>query len=313
MSRRSIAVLVMLFLLQSDIVCSQPPTVQSSRTVASTGQATLRVSPDRMRMALEIVGRGNDVPTATASLKERTKAAQAQLKQFQAIADSIQIHPMQVDDGQSQQHQQLRERLMEGLNELERDTENLAPLVTVSTILTAEWKLSSASEAERLAQVHDIQTRVRAADLSGRDDASGLPPESQELLEESMMLSASYGYGAEDTGPRFVFYRNVSADQYAALLKTALQRATDRATLLAAAADLTIGEIVHLKRVSAADAQAFEEQFSYLYGVTDSGSLSTQELVRRVADPTDGSVNVIGETASQVSLVVNVSVEFSIE
>lgn len=260
---------VLTVMLHTPCIAQNPfvPGQDNTHGITGSGTATIDCPTQRMRMYVDLTGRGADVRKAAAALKDRIEVAKATVKSHKAVTDSIEVGDPKIDAAASQMHAVLRQRLQEGFNLAGRspDETKTQTLVTVTAQLTAEWDFTGVDHLELLATTHELQQKLRDAKLSGRDDKAGLSPEARELLEEASMMGE---IGEQPSGdPMFLFIGNVTPEQEKAALKEAVDLAKQQAAGLAEAAGVKLGTLQSLSRTSKSTVAGYNE-----YGADYGGS-----------------------------------------
>src|SRR5438045_617574 len=85
-------------------------------TVSANGTAEVKRPAEALRVQVELVAKGKDLPEALARLKDRREAARKQLAALGAAADAVEIGEPVLGGDKSAQQQQM-ERMMNRLRE----------------------------------------------------------------------------------------------------------------------------------------------------------------------------------------------------
>lgn len=218
-------------------------------TVEGTGTAAVKQQPDTLRLHIDLLAKARTLRDALAKLKERREAARLELIALKVDEASIEFAEPKIQvqsDEQRRMMQMLVQQRLQGPSR-RRPADAPKPPVTVSMSLKAEWPIKYESIEELLILSHELQEKIREADLAGLKEAEELSPEEQELAEEMEQMRSSYGSGEEQPGePTFLFVAAVSGQQRAAATAEAFRKARDQATQLAEAAGAQLGSLRHL-------------------------------------------------------------------
>lgn len=218
-------------------------------TVEGTGTAAVKQQPDTLRLHIDLLAKARTLREALAKLKERREAARLQLIALKVDEASIEFAEPKIQvqsDEQRRMMQMLVQQRLQGQSR-RRSPDAPKPPVTVSMSLNAEWPIKYDSMEELLILSHELQEKIREADLAGLKEAEELSPEEQELAEEAEQMRSSYGGSEEQPGqPTFLFVAAVSEQQRAAATAEAFRKARNQAAQLAEAAGAQLGVLRHL-------------------------------------------------------------------
>jgi len=237
-------------------------------TVSGTGESTVELKPDVMRMNVDLLAKAGTLKEAVKVLNARKESVRQTLEKFGVDKESIKFGDVSISDAQSEQQQELRQ-MMAMMEQRRGQTGRPKPAktsvpVTVTCPLIAEWKLTADSAEELLLFVHPLQQKLREADLSGAKDVSALSAEQEEMLEEmqgEFGYSRSYSSGEQEPGtPVFTFSAAVSEKQVDEALAAAFQQAKTDAARLSKATGAELGKLVS---VTSTVTQADEDDISY--------------------------------------------------
>jgi hypothetical protein len=212
------------------------------------GTTSLSLRPKTLRVSVELVGKGKDLKTAMANLKDRRDAVKIQLATLKADMNSLNIGPPVRAGISGQQEQQMRAMIMQRARERGGAAPSLPSVVTVSAPLTVEWTLTGDDDDSRLVAAGELCDKITAADLGGTKEKRALTPEQQEVQEELAQMSSRYGgeNGPAAGEPQFVYVAVVSDEQASQAMSEAFGRARKQADRIAKAIG---GEIGALRRV----------------------------------------------------------------
>lgn len=283
-------------------------------TVGGTGVVTLTRQPDRMRMHIVVMSRGSDLKQALTGLGERTAAAVAQLAALGAVADTIKIGNPTISTQADEQRQQIEQMIAENLRRSGRPqkTGDKPRPVTVTATLTAEWALQTADPSELLVQTHELQEKIRQADLSGSAAASKLTPEEEEILEEAQGMFGRYSSSDEPKPgePVFSFASPISDADYDQALADAFQKAKAEAARIAKATGAELGK---LEFVRGDDTNSPDyDSYSYRY---DSAAYQTYQMLQSLQGRGDARERreALGVQPGEVTYNVSVSAGFGLK
>ncbi|HJT34813.1 MAG TPA: hypothetical protein VJ783_22490 [Pirellulales bacterium] len=249
----------------------------SAPSVSGSGTSTIERPCETLRMEVDLLAKGKELKDALSKLKQRRKAAEEQLAKLGAEPKSIRWGSPQISSGgdndqQRQMQIMMRQRMMQRRG-ARRAAEKpaVAPPVTVAMSLVAQWPLKTGDAEQLLIAAHDLEEKIKAADLAGRKAAEELSPEEQELAEENEEDSEQVFYQGQQQPkpgePRFVYVVNVSEDDRNKAFAEAFDRAKASATRLAKAAHAELGDLQQLAEAgeSGADPEGYEAWGGYEY------------------------------------------------
>jgi uncharacterized protein YggE len=290
-------------------------------TVSGTGMAAIERAPETLRVEIDLLAKGKDLKDALSKLKQRRTAAEEQLAKLGADSESVRFGVPRVtasdSDPQKQMQVMIRQRITPrrgGRRPAEKPP--IAPPVAVAMSLVAQWPLKSqrsggAEGADQLLlAAHDLEQKIKQADLAGRQAAEELSPEEAELAEEAEEDDEQVYYGGQPQPkpgePRFVYVSSISEADRAQALATAFQRAKADAKRLATAADADLGDLRQLSggNESGADPETENEWASYAY----------QAFPRALRQPSAGQpLEAVGARPGMLKYHVSVSATFVIK
>jgi hypothetical protein len=218
--------------------------------ISAAGTTTVHRDPTRMRLYIQLLAKGKTLEDALAKLKERRQAAVAQLETLKADKNSIVFGTPSLSKAASDRKQQIAAMVMEQMrNRGKKLPKGLQtpPTVTVTTTLTAEWPLKTASQDELLLMAQGIEEQIKAADMAGTKEAETLAPEEQELEEEATQVTPQFGEETSPPGqPHFVFVAVLTKEDRETAMTEAFANAKQRAAELAKAAGVNLGPLIGL-------------------------------------------------------------------
>jgi hypothetical protein len=217
-------------------------------SVSGTGMQSLSRQPDKLRMIVELLGKGKTLEEALGKLKDRREAALLTLESLKAAKDSIIVG----EPGQSvvqanqlrQMEQMVRQRMMMARGHRSSKPPQLPVSVTASAILIADWPLTGDTVEKRLLAAGAIEEKIKAADLAGAKEMAKLSPEEEEMREDAESMG---NFGQEQVAPgtpQFVYVARISADERDQAMAQAFAKAKAHAARLAKAAGVRLGALV---------------------------------------------------------------------
>jgi hypothetical protein len=212
---------------------------------------TVNERPTLLRMMIQLSEKAESLKDALSQLKDRREAALLQLESLGAKKETIVVEQPTPESPNSPQRQQVEQmmRMMRAQGRSVPKALEQPKLVTVTSMVTAEWPLDMATHEEVLLFVKDLADKVTAADLAGTKEAKKLSPEAQELAEEMEEMMSDSGYGEEQLNPgepRFFFVARLHEESRDKALAEAFTRAKTHAARLATAAGAELGTLASL-------------------------------------------------------------------
>lgn len=298
---------VLVLTLASGIVCGsvsgqEPPT----GSIVAVGQQTIRKSPEQIVVAVELIARSRDLAQAGQILQERIAAAKSQMIALGASAGEIHVDRVQVSSDESDAMNELSANVQEGYLDAgeEEAAAAIQPLTTLTVTFVAAFDIGSDDSIAQLQQFDQLARSISAADLSGVNDMTGLSPEDEELVAEAMLLSIDEYSDEPPLGtPSFFYSARLDEAEIARATKQAYQAARKKASLLATAADVSIGGLLSLKEAT----DEGTDEYGYGYSAAR-GSISAARSMMGEAAP-DSTV-IIALDTGQLKTTVGVSATF---
>lgn len=287
-------------------------------TISGNGVVVLKREPQILRLQIDLIAKGKSLTDAIETLKARREAARKQLTDLGAAPASIEFADMQVVPGKTDQQRQMemmiRQRMRASGKATTKEADKSGPL-TVSVNLKAEWPLQAGSAEERLLRAHELQEKIRAADLAGQKADEQLSPEEQEAAEESeeaQMRVYESNEGPKPGEPVFFYVCKIPDADRAKALAEAFAKAKAQAAQFAEAAGVTLGALRHLGSGSGGALGMDYEDMSaysnptyarYVYPLLQRARASQGEVIDEA----------IGVQAGTVTMRVSVSAAFAIK
>ncbi|MCE9546274.1 MAG: SIMPL domain-containing protein [Planctomycetia bacterium] len=218
--------------------------------VSAVGTTTLALRPKVLRIQVDLLGKGKDLKTAMANLRDRRDAVKIQLGTLKADMKSLTIGPPATAGAGGPQEQQIRAMIMQRARQKGGAAPELPTVVTLRAPLTVEWALTGDDDDARLIAATELCGKITAADLAGAKDKQVLSPEQQEVQEEMAQMSSRYS-GEPQQGPgdvQFLYVAEVSDAQASQALADAFAKAKQQGDRLAKAVG---GELGSLRKAEA--------------------------------------------------------------
>jgi len=233
--------------------------------VSATGVVVVKRNPTRMRMYIQLFGKGKTPEEALAKLKERREAATLQLESLKADKKSIVFGKTSFSTVQEAQKQRFEAMVREQMRAGGKAPKGLKvpQTTTVTTFLSAEWPLEATSQETLLLLAHGIEEKIKAADLSGGKEAEKLSPEEEELAEEARQTISRYGEQQQPLGqPFFLFVAEIDKPDRQKAMAEAFAKAKTQATDLAKAAGVELGQLIGLGGGCSGDNSFGEQRYN---------------------------------------------------
>jgi uncharacterized protein YggE len=275
--------------------------------VNSEGLVTLKRQPEVLRLQIELLAKGQDLKEALSKLKARREAARAKLLEFGANEKSIEFSESRLSSGKSDQRRQMEMMIRRRLEKKPKEEGEKAKAepITVGCTLTAEWPIKTQDADELLIFSHELEEKVKAADLGGRKDLAAKTPEEEEMDEETKQEMSSYSgeEGPQPGEPIFMFVARIPDDQRDKAMAEAFQKAKANAARLAKAAGAELGSLRSLSTRQQPDYQRMN-RYNRAYGSY------AYELMQRYS-PEDTTVDeAIGMEPGPVAFKIVVDASF---
>jgi len=286
-------------------------------TVTGHGIVELDRAPESVRVQVDVLAKGKDVKEALARLKERREAAQGHLERLGASAASFTITRAVIGDEKSERQKQM-EMMMGGrvINQGKPAAQKpkQAPLILVSATLKAEIPLKASSPEELMILSHELEEKLKAADLGGLKALKQLSPQDEESAEETpqMMGINVFGMGGEPKRgePTFTYVSKLSEEAQAKATAQAFQSAKQDAARLARAAGSELGTVHRIEDTSVL-AGAAEESSPTGALASFYRSMFQGETTGPKSTPHGGEA--VGTQPGKVSYRVAISATFSLK
>lgn len=304
-----------LLLLACASVGLQSPTVARAQGFAGlgggggfsgSGSVEIKRAPQRMRMQVDLLAKGKTLKEALERLKSRRETALSELQKLGAVKESVNVDDPVLHTPENDQSAQVRRMMMARATGKSAAKKPPVQLVTVKSVLKAEWKLIGAEQADRLVSAHDLKEKIEKVDLSGSKEVSKLTPEEQELAEEMEAEGNMYSSGEEKKAgaPTFLYVAPLTEADRDAALAEAYKKARDRAARLAKAAGLELGPLVGL---SSSGSQSAIQETASMYG-------GYSEMYRALLNnDSDDQTEAVGDQPGKVAFRITVQATFKLK
>lgn len=211
-----------------------------STGIIGTGSVLIERVPTVMRLQMMIEGQGKNVKEALSSLKAKEASAREKLQKLGVAEGGVKFTDAQPAEVNPQL--QMQRMIQMRMGNAQRPAKNQPVVVTLSSILTAEWSLSGKQGDDLLVDSQDIADKVKAADLSGGTSDKQLTPEQQEIVEENQGAVANDGQ-PNPRDPSFSYVCKISDQDCDTARAAAYKKAREDAQRLAKAAGVELGSI----------------------------------------------------------------------
>ncbi len=265
MTAKRIGLMVVCAVLLVPAVASVALAQKPEPTLSAQGSASLEKMPEIMRLKLDIQASAPELPQALAKLKEKREAAVKKLKEIGASDEAIAFEgPTLVPDQTEAMKRQMA--MMRGGqdNQPEEEKDAKPAKVNVALTLKLDLPLQTADTEALLVTVHQLQERIRKADLAGLKDEKLTEEEQEEKAEMQEQMGRFGGDNQPAPGEAtFVFVWKVSDAERGKLLADAFADAKASAQELAAAAGAKLGPLVSLSGGPTSQ----DEDYGYSYSM----------------------------------------------
>jgi uncharacterized protein YggE len=257
-------------------------------SVTVSGTAAAPVAPELLRLTLLISAQGSDIRDAIAKLKQERDDVKGKLLSAGAIETSLKFtDPAEGAQGNLTPQQQAMQRLLAMQRNGGKAPASQPSGSTVSTQLTAEWSLPTASPDDALIAANELEAKIKGA-IPKPGEAVAKTPEEEEIAQETAAQTGADASKPDE--PKFVFVHKLTEDERAKLLSEALANAQSQANRLAAAAGKQVGHVI---RISSGKAEVENPQNAYIQALMDAqtGQSATTSSDDEATGDARGSVN----------------------
>ncbi|MEX0677952.1 MAG: SIMPL domain-containing protein [Pirellulales bacterium] len=281
----------------------------SNSTVSGTGMEVIKRQPGFLRLQIELSAKAATLGEALKKLNARRDAALEQLAKMSSEKETIEAGAPHIDTAGNDRQRQIEMMVQQRLRQRSKKSKkpDKKP-VTVALSLKAEWTLKGATADEILLEAHQIEEKVRAADLSGKDSEESTA-EDEELTEEmadqiSMYENANQPKPGE---PYFIYVSKISPEERAKAMAAAFAKARQQAEQLSQAAGAELGPLSGLSATAT-------NPFNYGYNSPFAGTnqFLTQLMSQQNEQGANDMAEAVGAQPGQVVLPINVMASFQL-
>jgi hypothetical protein len=180
----------------------------------------------------------------------------------------------------------------------------------VSTTLKVDFPINAATAEEYLIATHQLQEKIKAADLGGLKELAKLSPQEEELAEELEGMQQEFGGNEPKRGePLFLFVCKISDAERAKALAEAFQKARTEGARLAKAAGVELGAL-----------QTLANQTQPGDGLEDPNTLARRYYAMmqqgrqgQIVNSDDTTGEAVGTQPGKVTLRITVSASFRLK
>jgi hypothetical protein len=258
--------------------------------IMANGTTAVQRKPTQLRLYMELTAKGKTLPEALAKLKERREAAAAELETLKADKKSIVFGAPSLPNTQSPRKRQIEAMVMSQMRSRGKKVPKglqVPHTVTVAQTLAAQWPLEGESLEQMLLVAHNIQDKIKAADLAGVKESEALSAEEEEFAEEANQMAGQFGQEQQTGEARFLFVATLPEKDRAEALAQAFKKAVQHADETAKAAGLSRGRMVGLS--SSCSGQSDFGQHGYInYDPTGSGNFLQRMIAQQTGENPEG-------------------------
>lgn len=289
----------------------EPSTTSAVPTITVTGGAEIKRQPDNLRVHLEVLAQGRTLKEALEKLKIRRDEVRTAFEKLGASKDSIQFgDPASVNE-MSERQGRVDRYMMERARALQKAKPGSTAPVVVSTQSSFQIPLpATRTPEELLLAAHDLEEKVKAADLGGLKVAGKISPQEEEAVEEAAGgPDGPRGNGEPRRGtPLFMYVSKISDSDRTKAMSDAFSQAKVEAERLARAAGAEVGEVRHL---SSPQTGSFDDYNPY---ARDEYMMMRQmRMMNGTGSDPKAEPEAVGMQAGKVSYRIGVAVQFSLK
>lgn len=223
--------------------------------IAGSGAAMVMKPPTLLRMYLVLQGKGKSAGQALASLQQRRAAAIAELEKLGADPKTIDPAAPSISSEDLQQRRQLEQMIRSRMRSGAKARKvKLPEIVTVTSMLTAQWPLPAKAAEDLFVMVQKIESQVKAARLATGKEADQQSEEEKELAEEmGSDFDQMMSFGQEQADPNtpyFLYFAEIAPDERARALAEAFEKAKADGQRTARAVGVLLGVLADVTTTS---------------------------------------------------------------
>jgi uncharacterized protein YggE len=229
--------------------------------VTGSGMETVRLMPDTMAMAVNLVATDEQFDKALAAIQQQADDVQKALRGLQTPPAEVTLEGPALGPALGgSQEAMVRRRMMQAMGRAPAE-EPKEQKVTLSMVVSADWKLTAKDAVGLLKETNAIEQAVRAALPKPAEKGEEMTEEQE---EEMMSLMGRMGEEEAPPGtPAFTFSAKLPPDKLQEARKQAYQLAVADATSLAEAAGADIGGLANISGYVSQEEQ--DSAYSYYY------------------------------------------------
>lgn len=268
-------------------------------SVTVIGNATAPEAPETLRLTLLISAQGSDIRDAIAKLKQEREDVKGKLLSAGAKESSPKFtDPAEGTQGNLTPQQQMMQRLASMQRVGGKAPASQPSGATVSTQLTAEWSLPTASPDDALIAANELEAKIKGA-IPKAGEGIAKTPEEEEIAQETAAQNGTDASKPDE--PKFAFVHKLTEDDRAKVLGEAFSNAQAQAKRLAIAAGKQIGPVI---RISISKAEVENPQNAYIQAMVDAQSGETT---------TSSDDEAVGDAIGSVNYAVSMEVAFAMQ
>ena len=222
---------------------------EEQATVIGQGTSIVERQPELLRMQLEIHAKASDLKTALSRLAERRAQAAKLLVELGAEQGSLKFGSPHVSPQAMQRQQQMRMMVaqqLRGRGGKPKEAAETPEPVTLVLSVRAEWPLTGTEPDDLLLKTHELQKKIKAADLAGKKELEQPTEEEEESAAEAQQTY--FDPSEQQIGDAvFVYVAKIPAPVRKQAITEAFIQAKAKAEDLAQAAGASIGSLRELK------------------------------------------------------------------
>ena len=277
--------------------------------IQGTGQGTISLRPEAMRLRVNLIAKASDVPEALKKLKALKEKADAEVRKLGAAGDSIQFEEAAMSAADNERQRQIEQMLRARMASKRggRSAIPPAPSVTVSMALTADWPLKAEGAEDLIVETAALQKKIKEVDLAGAKAAEEPTAEEAELAEEMAEMQMGYNQreGSKPSEPVFTYVARIPEKDREQALASAFAAARSEAEKLAKAAGMRLDRLQTLQSSTTMNYGAGDEYDRY-YAMQ-------MARMRGARGGTKSDEEIEGGEPKKLESTVHVSATFSFE
>lgn len=292
------------FLLASVTLQAQTPSVP---TVTGTGIVEIKRQPEILRTQIEVMTRGKTLKEAMEKLKTRREEVKAAFVQMGAKKEKITYGEIVNADELSGRQDDINRMVHNRNKVLGKQPEKTESPAILAVMIRVEFALPTSSAEDFLIAAHELQEKVKKADLGGLKERGKLSPEEQEVMEEG--FGPPRGRDGPARGePVFMYISKISEEELSKSLTGAFAKAKRDAERLARAAGVELGGLHRLTNSTMGSGD--DDPYAY---ARRGYNFNGMQMSRPFDEVDDDGAEAVGLQPGKVSLRVSVMAEFTLK